>query len=74
MQGIPGGSEKDKWDQLKYFKISKVLGKPNAREAALKDVMRALQKKEVRQENLLEAVKARLKRRNSWRVEGENNQ
>jgi SNF2 family DNA or RNA helicase len=32
------------------------------------DVMRVLQKKEVRQEDLLEAVKARRKRENSWRV------
>lgn len=33
------------------------------------DVMKVLQKKEVRQEDLLEAVKARLKRKNSWNRE-----
>lgn len=32
------------------------------------DVMKVLLKKEARQEDLLEAVKARLKRKNSWRV------
>lgn len=32
------------------------------------DVMKILLKKEARQEDLLEAIKARLKKKNSWRV------
>lgn len=35
------------------------------------DVMKVLQRKEARQEDLMEAVKARLKREHSWRVTGD---